>query len=431
VKLNGEQKRAITAGGHTALCRALIIERQRPSGLSPAAMTRFTPAVRNEIERGLRLLPGIRSSRTEKLPWNTMALTSRALIESKDAIFWDQAVWEHLDTPDDKIVDTLTRLLAGAPTLENQVSILLAIAHAAHKSPQSAADFLESVSNDKTAIELSEWATLLLREMVSIATRDMRAIDTAVSERPWEFTPGKRFDVVLPLMFAGYSTTRVGSVIKKTVISPLWFYKVFGRATALVRSVSLASDLIIEKRMEGLNPDGSPHFEVFPFSGETSRLSDAVLSHNYWAELKRPFYSSGRTGYVGAGQHVIQGVPMTFSRSAETASPPRYWDGDLRLVETTRGIFFGTGHVDVELLIRNRFDLQAGHLQLCNSVNPITGEPANTEFYGTFYGKVSDWNGDGKLDFNSLPVHSTVDGKVDYDGDGTNRPTTLRPQDWQ
>ena len=205
-------------------------------------------------------------------------------------------------------------------------------------------------------------------------------------------------------------------------------WKIAGHRLARLDTVD--TDLVVEKRMEGLSPDGAPHFEVFPFSGDTRPLSAHVRSHNYWAELKRPFYSSGRTGTVGQGDHVVKGVSMTFQRAAESTAPQRYDVGKGNLVETTRGIFYGQGHIEPSSIVRNRFDVLPGNFQLCGSTNPSTGGPANTYFYGVFYGKVSDWNNDGTIEFNSLPVHSTLDGRVDAHGDGRLAPTSVRPEDW-
>ena len=430
MQLSADQKSALTTG-RPPLLRATALSRRSSLALSPASLAKFTPAVRSEIEIGTSIVPFMYSKPAESFVWRSLTNLTRLLADTRDPIFWDQAIWEDIDSPSPEKIRSLTDLFEHAPTQENQISVLLGMAHIAAASPQLAVEFLESISEDKTNIEAAEWSTLLLRELVSTSADDSSILNEAVSAREFNYDKSKRFDVVLPLMFAGYAYTGIGPTVKKTVISPLWFYRIFGRANALVRLDTITSDLVIEKRMEGVNPDGSPHFETFPFSGETEIVDKNVKFHNYWAELSRPFYSSGRTGYVGEGDHVVGGVRMSFQRVAETCAPDRYAVDAGNLVESTRGIFFGHGHVDVKLLLRNRFDLQPGNFQLCNSTNPITKEPANTQFFGTFYGKVSDWDGDGRLDFNNLPVHSSTSGVVDYLGDGTLEPSPLRPQDWR
>jgi len=429
MKLSTADKEALLVP-QASYCRAGLMEINGPQLLSPASNSRFSENIRREMTNSVSAFQAITSTKAESFPFNALAALPRLFSDTRDPIFWDQALWESVSSADATDLRKLSSALEQAPTLENGISVLLAIAHASSADPTHASEVFESLSEDSVEIELSEWATLLLREMLSIAREDVSIMNAAVSDRDFTYDPSGRFDIVLPLMFTGSAYTQIGPLVKRTVISPLWFYKVFGRANALVRLETVDSDLIVEKRMEGVNPDGSPHFEVFPFSGDTSLLSESLRSHNYWAQLSRPFYTSGRTGIVGRGDHVIKGVPMTFQRAAETMAPERYSVAGGNLIETTRGIFFGQGHIEPSVLLSNRFDVQPGNFQLCSAVNPETERPANTCFYGTFYGKVSDWNGDGKIDFNSLPVHSSVDGQVDYLGDGSLMPTTLRPEDW-
>ncbi len=71
-----------------------------------------------------------------------------------------------------------------------------------------------------------------------------------------------------------------------------------------------------------------------------------------------------------------------------------------------------------------------GNFQLTPKIHPVSGKESNTRFYGTFYGKIDDFDGDGKLDMNTRPPHCTVDGRLDYLGDGTLAKDPVRPGDW-
>lgn len=429
MRLSNTDKAALGAA-KASYCRAGMMLQNGPQLLSLGGTSKFSPAVQAEMQQSVAMFTTMSKMQQETFGFKMLTALPRLLSDTRDPVFWDQALWENVPTANQQTLRVLSKSLEDAPGHENRISVLLAVAHAAQADAPYAAEFLESISEDKSNAELAEWSTLLLREMLSIAHDNTHIMNAAVSSRGFNYDPAARFDVVLPLMFSGSAFTRIGPVVKRTVISPLWFYKIFGRASALVKMSTIDSNLIVEKRMEGTNPDGSAHYEVFPFTGDTQQLAPNVRSHNYWAELSRPFYSSGRTGLVGAGDHVVAGVRMTFQRVAETQAADRYQVTAGKLVETTRGLFFGQGHVEPSVLLRNRFDLQPGNFQLCSAANPITGGPANTQFYGTFYGKVSDWNNDGLIDFNTMPVHSTEDGKVDLLGDGSMIPTTLRPQDW-
>ena len=86
-------------------------------------------------------------------------------------------------------------------------------------------------------------------------------------------------------------------------------------------------------------------------------------------------------------------------------------------------LFFGYGHIDPRMIMANGFTIRVGDFQLSSKTNPATGGAANTYFYGTFFGKLSDWDGDGRLDVNTRPVHCDAAGNLDYLGMGRCRQT--------
>jgi hypothetical protein len=250
-----------------------------------------------------------------------------------------------------------------------------------------------------------------------------------ISERPFQRDEGACFSTTMPLVFQCHAYTKVGPVAWHTILSPEWFRVVFGDAMALVRRETFMTNLVLEKEVPGLHADGSMHYEHFPFSGTTNTLAKGVHHHNYWAQLYRPFYTSGHVEKVTEREPVIRGMPMTFARQAITFCPERYSERG-PTPESVRGTFFGYGQIDPVLLLKNRLAIRTGDFQLCARQNPETGAKANTYFYGTFHGKMSDLDGDGRLDVNTRPVHCDAEGRLDYLGDGQMVKDPVCPLDW-
>jgi hypothetical protein len=172
------------------------------------------------------------------------------------------------------------------------------------------------------------------------------------------------------------------------------------------------------------------HYEHFPFRGETTPLGGNLYLHNYWSEIRRPFYTSGTAEVVDEKHPVLVDVPMTFFRMAITSAPAAYRIDDQPLPESVRGIFFGFGHIEPRVLLARGGRIGVGDFQISSSVNPATGAAANTSYYGTFYGKLTDTDGDGRLVTNARDVHCDVEGRLDYHGDGSLAPDPVRPGDW-
>ncbi|MBI2969097.1 MAG: hypothetical protein HYY40_14955 [Bacteroidetes bacterium] len=308
-------------------------------------------------------------------------------------------------------------------------SILLEIFRATNKYPNEVIEFLEW-SSENSSIELQEWSNLFLQEVSSNATNNTKLLSEPVSNREFVYQPNLEFDVTMPLMFSGIAYTKVGFITKSIPIPPLVFESIIGKAMALVRDDSFEERMVLQKSMYGIHPDGSPHYEIFPFLGTTQILDKNVYKHNYRTEVSRPFYPSGMTEYVGEGEHVIRGVKLSFDRVGMTTTPEKYKIDGKRLVETVRGTFFGYGDINLTKAISNGFKINNGNFQLTPRNNPFTNKSANTIFKGIFYGKLIDFNNDNKLDVNTIPINCDKEGKLDYLGDKTYQKDPFRPDDW-
>jgi hypothetical protein len=389
----------------------------------------YDDAVKDEIVSGIVDLRKLRSICSKPHLWSSLHRMKDLAVRAEEPIKRDQAVWELTAVDGAGAVDTLIASIRTAPTVELTTSALLALQKVAHHSPAKVAAFLEDLATDRNT-EVAEWARLHLQEMVAGLPGGRDRLGEAVSQRDFVYEPGNPFDVTMPLVFHCHAYTKVGPVHLHSVISPAWFSLIFGQAMACVRHETFLTNLILEKQVSGLHTDGSPHYEHFPFSGTTDHLAPRVFRHNYWAHLYRPYYTSGRTEVVTPRKPVIRDMPMTFCRLACTYTPERYQVTGGPTPESVRGLFFGYGHISPTVLLRNQFKIRAGDFQLSSKINPATGNPANTYFYGTFFGKLSDWDGDGKLDINLRPVHCDTAGNLDYRGDGTMERDPVCPDDW-
>lgn len=400
-----------------------------------SSIRHYDEQIQSEVREAIRDLRGnalLRRTRG-RLILPTMFNEKRA-IASDNPIERDQAVWGLVQSASESNIPIklLIRSIETAPSQELAVSALLALGHVARLDLQRALAFLHDIaSRSNSEKNLAEWARLIHNELSAVENDDLSLMDTPVSDRPVVHHKGLRFDVTLPLIFQCTARTRVGGVNHEIKISPTWFKQIFGDAMACVNADDFESALVLEKKVMGLHEDGTDHFEHFPFTGTTTRLSNALHYHNYWSQLHRPFYTSGRVEIVTEDRPVIQRVPMTFCRLAMTAAYPRYQVDGVNLPESVRGVFFGYGHIEPMTLIKRGLNIRAGDFQISCKLNPGTGKPANTQFWGTFFGKLTDTDSEGRLVMNGRPVHCDRKGHLDYYGDGAMVPDPVRPQDWE
>jgi hypothetical protein len=390
---------------------------------------RFRPETRTEIDAAVARMRQLFVKKTGVNISRIFSRDERDCVASSDPVARDQALWSIVDSGSDN-VNIVIRSFETAQTHHAELSALLALRKLVHHDYARATAFLQSVADDQTRYDMAEWAALALQEIEYDGGSGPHRLGEAVARRPWTRNPNHLFDVTMPLHFECVAVTRIASATVRTVISPQWFSQIFGNAMALVRGTSFQNEIILEKQVAGLHPDGSMHYEHFPFKGETQALGGNLHLHNYWSEIRRPFYTSGTAEVVDDKHPVLVDVPMTFFRMAITSAPAAYRVDDQPIPESVRGIFFGFGHVEPRVLLARGGKIGVGDFQISSSLNPATGEPANTSYYGTFYGKLTDEDADGRLVTNGRDVHCDVEGRLDYHGDGTHAPDPVRPGDW-
>jgi len=388
----------------------------------------YDPRVQAEIRDAVTDLRALAAPPTDEL----RVASPFCSLESDNPLERDQAVWNLVASGDSRACLTaLMRSIERSPNESTAVSALLALQQVAASDLPSALHFLQEVgAANNSSVNLSEWARLVARELMAIHENNFGLLDTPVSNRPVVHTANQRFDLTLPLLFQCRARTRIGGVTYETRISPTWFSRIFGDAMACIRADTFRSNLVLEKSVADLHEDGSAHFEHFPFTGTTEQLSSSLFYHNYWSQIYRPFYTSGKVELVTEQAPVLRAVPMTFARLAVTAAYQKYAVDDVPLPESVRGVFFGYGHIDPMALVKRGANLSAGDFQISSRNNPQTGKPANTQYWGTFYGKLSDTDGNGNLQMNSRPVHCDQGGHLDYAGDGKMSPDPVAPLDW-
>lgn len=390
---------------------------------------KFKPETRTEIDAGVARMRQLFVKKSGVNISRIFSRDERDCVASHDPVARDQALWSIVDSGSDNL-GIVIRSFETSQTHHAELSALLALRKLAHHDYARASGFLESVAGDLTRVDMAEWAALALQEIQYESGTGPHLLGEAVAKRPWKLNPAHRFDVTMPLHFECIAVTRIGGATVRTVISPQWFSQIFGNAMALVRGQSFMDEIILEKQVAGLHADGSMHYEHFPFKGETSALGGNLYLHNYWSEIRRPFYTSGTAEVVDDKHPVLRDVPMTFFRMAITSAPEQYRVEEQPLPESVRGIFFGFGHIEPRVLLARGGRIGVGDFQISSSLNPATGEPANTSYYGTFYGKLTDTDSEGSLVSNGRDVHCDVEGRLDYNGDGSLAPDPVCPDDW-
>jgi hypothetical protein len=395
----------------------------------PDILGLFSPEVQQEIIKSRAAMRKIFRRGEGSIIRRVFAGDPQNCVRSQDPKTRDQALWSLVDRNADEL-GLVIKSFETAQTARARMSALIGLRKLSHHGLARARDFFSAIAQDRTDIDSAEWAELCLRELAFDSPGGRENLGMPVSDREAVTLEGRQFDLTMPLHFECRAVTTLANARVRTVISPYWFSQVFGNAMALINQGSFSSNLTLEKQVEGLHADGSMHYEHFPFTGETTDLGQDLHLHNYWAETARPFYSSGTTEVVDDAHPALVGVPMTFFRMAMTATPEKYRSAKGPMPESVRGIFFGFGDIRPETLLARAGRIGVGDFQIAPAINPATDRPSNTVYYGTFWGKLTDTDEQGRLVTNKRDVHCDADGKLDFHGDGTYAPDPIRPNDW-
>jgi hypothetical protein len=284
---------------------------------------------------------------------------------------------------------------------------------------EAATPRLEALQRDDDP-EVIDWARTLLSDIDAAPRRSV--YDTA------RIVEAGAFDQTLPLLISGHVLVQLPGVgVVETRLSPLWFESIMGRVMACTNQTTIWTDLVIEKAIRGMHPDGTDHFEIYRFSGMSSALSESQLEHHYLSLTQRPFYPSGRVEegpWVAAPIELERVAATTFARTrayeidGDGERAERMASSSMPFVTSVRGRYHGWAAVNLQSVL-DQGTVLARDVQLANPTDPVAGPLTNARLYGIFRGKLSDHTGDGVVDVNTIRCHGTVDGEHDLHCDGT------------
>jgi hypothetical protein len=282
--------------------------------------------------------------------------------------------------------------------------------------------------------DVADWARLLTEEL----TGD--PVDRIY--RKAKVLEGQTFDQTLPLLIAGHVLVTVPDLGRiQVTLSPLWFEQILGRVMACTNRSTFMTNLVIEKALEGLHSDGSTHYELFLFKGNSYQLAPTLYQHHYESVMTRAFYPSGT---VEVGDAIPVAIPLarvagTEVQAPQTSASSNLWivgDGPCAqeaarsgFVRSVRGRYSGWAAVNLNTVLETNF-VPPGSVQLSNPTHPLAGPMTNAVLFGTFRGKITDHDGDGLLDVNTIPCHGTVDAEHDLHCDGTRVPDPFERKTW-
>lgn len=337
-----------------------------------------------------------------------------AVFSEQTALERERALWEYADRHGSQAQELVFSFIRAEPDRAARAQALWLLQRTAGNE---AADLLSNFFNDHDP-EVADWSRVLSGELTGESVPSVYNRARVHEDRT--------FDQTLPLLISGYALVNAPEVGRMLVtLSPLWFDSILGRVMACTNTRTFMTDLVIEKALEDLHPDGSTHYEIFKFKGFSFRLTERVQEHHYESLTMRRFYPSG---IVEEGDSVMIPVPLARIAGTETTGSLRYTvegEGaradrirDAGFVHTVRGRYFGWAAINLDAVLSTG-RVAPGFVQLSNPTDPIAGPMTNTRLYGTFRGKIGDLTGDGVLDVNTTPCHGTEDGEHDLHCDGS------------
>lgn len=331
----------------------------------------------------------------------------QVMFDHESAMERERAIWEYADRHRADVLPLLSEVAQS----ERDPSLRWSTLWAAQKfSGLECLDLLRKFTLDEHP-EVRSWAALLIREITGPTP------DLADETRPAKIDESNPFDQTLPLTISGYARVLVpGMGWIEATLSPKWFEAIMGRVMACTRMDTFTSDLVIEKRIKGYHPDGSDHYEIYPFRGHTQQLAPDVYAHYYQSETRHTFYPSGKV--EDASEEPLANVIVNIQRGAGSELSILREDPSRRVVRSVRGRYAGAAYINLARVLSNSMQIGPGEVQLSNFHHPQVRSLTNTQLFGTFKGKLSDIDGDGCLDVNTERCHGTLDGELDYDLDG-------------
>ncbi len=273
-------------------------------------------------------------------------------------------------------------------------------------------DLCLSMMNDDHH-RVREWARVFAWEM-QWTPNDFRR------PRAFRHIEGRTFDQTIYLHIACNLYVKLGQGHDQwghLLLSPLMLRRVFGQALACNNMATRDDAVVVAKTLQGLNVDGSEHYEAFLFRGFTE-LTDPLQGNFYFeTQTKRPIFLSGKANDPSNG--IVPDVTVPFAREGQWLLNPHIECKGRKAIEYVRGLFRGWSYINLDRIENSGGEFFfPGNSVLSTLHHPVVGPKTNGFITGRVKGQVMDWDGDGALDLNYLPAHATVDGEVDSDLDG-------------
>jgi hypothetical protein len=329
----------------------------------------------------------------------------------------ERALWELAERDCSDLVRLTGRVLDEEP---DQVMRVHALWLLLQQLGSDSLDFLGRLTS-AADLEVADWARLLISDLTG-ADHESVYGSARIAE-------DGAFDQTLPLIISGYVIVSVPGVgMVEARLSPLWFEAIMGRVMACTNADTIYTDLVVEKAVKGLHPDGSEHYELFKFSGMSGELAEDSLEHHYVSSMSRAFYPSLTVEHGHAVENVTELDRVAATKFAHPGEFDILGDGPranriaaaprLPFVKSVRGRYFGWAAVNLDAVLAAG-TVGAGMVQLSNPTSAVSKEATNARLYGLFRGKLSDHSGSGIAEMNIVPCHGTVDGEHDLHADGT------------
>ena len=264
---------------------------------------------------------------------------------------------------------------------------------------------------DDADADVGEWARIFRSELrTGLAEFDSRSF-TYDAERTFDETLllNIHCDVYVMLDETGRNWGKIS-------LSPQGLARSYGQAHACPNVDTRNQKLIISKTLSGLHEDGSPHTENFVFRGLTNHANTGRGSFYFESRGLRPVFLSGRADDDSLGH---RNEMVAAKRTGEWTLDPAMQIKGSPAIRYVRGRVHTWGYINFETMQGSSLEevLFPGN-SILGTLDTPTGPLANAFIVGTFKGKLCDWNGDGRIDANSLDIYSTRDGDVDSNQDG-------------
>ncbi|MEU7484881.1 HEAT repeat domain-containing protein [Streptomyces sp. NPDC042319] len=328
-------------------------------------------------------------------------------LDHHDPMMREQSLYQYVDRGLPGAVDLLAEAVAHDGNREVRWNALWALEQI---GGIRALRILQRHAGDDDS-DVGEWARLFAAEL--------QTGRPAFDDRPWAFDPGRTFDETIYLNIKCDVYVRLddtGSHWGKITLAPQGLARSYGQAHACPNVATRDHKLIISKNLSGLHDDGSPHVENFLFRGVTNHANAERGSFFFESRGLRPIFLSGQADDDSLGH---RNEMVSAKRSGEWTLDPRMEIKGASAIRYVRGRVQTWGYINFTTMQGSSLEevLCPGN-SILGTLDTPSGPLANAYITGAFKGKLVDWDGDGRVDVNSLNIFATEDADVDTDMDG-------------